>query len=89
MVGADESLRLLAYLGATLVERPDPKLGFDGGPFWRLFRQDMGRITDHSLWERIVQKGGDEGTAGSLRKRIRILKKAGVRDPRDGRALSH
>ena len=37
-----------------------------------------------ALWERIVDEGGDEGTPESLRKRIRMLKKAGLEDPRDG-----
>ena len=36
------------------------------------------------LWEKISREGGDEGTADSLRKRIRMLKDAKVHDPRDG-----
>ena len=55
-----------------------------GGPFWNFFKDSKGRLSDPALWERIVRKGGDEGTPESLRKRIRMLKKAGVHDPRDG-----
>ena len=57
---------------------------YDGGPFWRGFPDNKGRVRDPALWERIVRKGGDEGTPESLRKRIRMLKKAGMNDPRDG-----
>ena len=39
---------------------------------------------DPELWKRISREGGDEGTADSLRKRIRMLKDAKVHDPRDG-----
>ena len=85
--GADESLRLLAHLGARLVEprgvMPSGKQ-YGGGPFWRYFKDHVGRVRDPKVWERIVRKGGDEGTPESLRKRIRMLKKAGVHDPRDG-----
>ena len=53
-------------------------------PFWKFFRGDnKGRIRDPALWEKIVAKGGDEGTAKSLRKRIRMLNKAGIHDPRE------
>jgi len=79
--GGDDSVRLLAHLGARLIEKPAPN--YDGGPFWRYFKDNIGRVRDPALWERIVRKGGDEGTAESLRKRIRMLKKAGVHDPRD------
>ena len=75
--GADESVRLLAYLGARLYD------GYDN-PFWRLFPDNKGRVRDPALWERIVQDGGNEGTEESLRKRIRMLKEAKVHDPRDG-----
>ena len=73
--GADESVSLLAYLGARLYDG-------NGNPFWELFSDNEGRVRDHELWERIVRKGGDEGTQESLRKRIRMLTKAGVTDPR-------
>ena len=79
--GADESVRLLAHLGARLVEPrgvlPNGEQ-YDGGPFWQYFKNNVGRVRDPALWERIVRKGGDEGTLESLRKRIRLLKKAGV-----------
>ena len=52
--------------------------------FWLQFKPNKGRVRDHALWERIVAKGGDEGTPESLRKRIRMLKKGGLDDPRDG-----
>ena len=80
--GADESIRLLAYLGARLIEPAAPD--WPGGPFWRRFQDNKGRVRDPALWERIVRKEGDEGTPESLRRRIRMLKKAGVHDPRDG-----
>ena len=85
--GADESVRLLAHLGARLVDvggvLPTGH-SWPGGPFWENFEDNVGRVRDPALWERIVRKGGDEGTPESLRKRIRMLKKAGVNDPRDG-----
>ena len=80
--GADESVRLLAYLGARLIEPAAPD--WDGGPFWRRFKDNKGRVRDPALWERIVAEGGDEGTPASLEKRIRMLKEAKVHDPRDG-----
>ena len=80
--GADECVRLLAYLGARLIEPAAPD--WDGGPFWRRFKDNKGRVRDPALWERIVSEGGDEGTLESLRKRIRMLKDAKVHDPRDG-----
>ena len=79
--GADESVRLLAYLGARLIEPTAPN--WRGGPFWHRFKDNIGRVRDPKVWEWIVRKGGDEGTPESLRKRIRMLKKAGVHDPRD------
>ena len=80
--GADECVALLAYLGARLVEDVS-KFGAGGG-FWLRFKDQTGLIRNPKLWEWIVRKGGDEGTPESLRKRIRMLKKAGVYDPRDG-----
>ena len=47
-------------------------------------QDNIGRVRDPALWERIVAEGGDEGTPESLRKRIRLLKEAKVHDPRDG-----
>ena len=80
--GADDSIRLLAHLGSRLRLPSGP--GFPGGPFWSHLKDNQGRVRDLALWERIVAKGGDEGTEKSLRKRIRMLKKAGLGDPRDG-----
>ena len=80
--GADDAVRLLAHLGARLIDNAAPD--WHGGPFWRYFKDKIGRVRDLTLWERIVRKGGDEGTPESLRKRIRMLKKSGVHDPRDG-----
>ena len=79
--GADDSVRLLAHLGARFIESAAPD--WRGGPFWRCFKDSVGRVRDPKVWERIVRKGGDEGTAESLRKRIRMLTKAGINDPRD------
>ena len=83
-MGGDDSVRLLAYLGARLVLPGATLSGGGAAGFWHLFKDSMGCVRDPSLWERIVRKGGDEGTPESLRKRIRMLKKAGVNDPRDG-----
>ena len=80
--GADEAVRILAYLGARLIEPAAP--GWYGGPFWRRFKDNKGRVRDPAVWERIVAEGGDEGTPESLQKRIRMLKDAKVHDPRDG-----
>ena len=80
--GADESVRLLAYLGARLIDSAASE--WSGGPFWRCFKDSKGRVRNPALWERIVKEGGDEGTLDSLRKRIRMLKEAKVHDPRDG-----
>ena len=82
MQGADESVQLLAYLGARLIDKAGPN--WRGGPFWHRFPDNKGRVRDPALWEKIDRKGGNEGTPESLRKRIRMLKKAGVHDPRDG-----
>ena len=82
--GADESVRLLAYLGARLICGLPTASGFINGGFWRRFQDSKSRMRDPALWEGIVKNGGDEGTAKSLRKRIRLLKEAKVHDPRDG-----
>ena len=79
-MGADDSVRLLAYLGARLIEPAAPD--WDGGPFWRHFEDNVGLVRNPKLWEWIISKGGDGRTPESLRKRIRFLKKAGVEDPR-------
>ena len=71
---------MLAYLGARFIESPHE---WGGGPFWRRFNDNKGRVRDPKVWEWIVSKGGDEGTPSSLRKRIRMLKKAEIPDPRD------
>ena len=71
--GGDESVRILAMLGARLVDPAPPN-----APFWKHFGDSKGRIRDPALWEWIVRKGGDVGTDGSLRRRIRMLKKAGL-----------
>ena len=78
--GADDSVRLLAHLGSRLVMTEAP---YQGLPFWNYFNDNKGRVRDPKVWEWIVRRGGDEGTPESLRKRIRLLKKAGVHDPRD------
>ena len=80
--GADESVRLLAYLGARLMQ-PEDEI-YAATPFWDNFKDKKGRVRDPALWERILAEGGDEGTPESLQKRIRILKEAKVHDPRDG-----
>ena len=72
-------MRLLAYLGARLTVTIGPNSGF-----WCAFKDNKGRVREPKVWEWIVRKGGDEGTPESLRKRIRMLKKAGIHDPRDG-----
>ena len=81
--GADECVRLLAYLGARLIEPAAPD--WRGGPFWRYFKDTKGRVRDPKVWEWIVSKGGDKGTEKSLQKRIKMLKQAGLTDPRDAR----
>ena len=79
--GADDSVRLLAHLGSRLVMTEAP---YQGVGFWRHFKDNKGRVRDPKVWEWIISKGGDKGTPESLRKRVRLLKKAGVHDPRDG-----
>jgi len=74
--GGNEAVRLLANLGARLIDG-------NGTPFWRQFKDNKGRVRDPALWEKIVAEGGDEGTPESLRKRIRMLKEAKIHDPRD------
>ena len=76
--GSAESVSLLAYLGARLTDA-------DGDLFTCYFNENRGkgRVFDPELWERISREGGDEGTAKSLRKRVRMLEKANVLDPRD------
>ena len=79
----DEAVQLLAYLGSRLVLEPNAR--WNGGPFWTRFPPgQVSRVRNPKVWEWIVSKGGDERTPESLQKRIRMLKKAGVRDPRDG-----
>ena len=80
--GSEECVALLAYLGARLVEEVS-ETRVTGGGFWLRFKDQTGLIRNPKLWEWIVRKGGDEGTPESLRKRIRMLKKADVHDPRD------
>ena len=85
--GADECVRMLAYLGATLVHYPHPMYK---SPFWigegltSMFPDTKGRVRRPQMWEDIVVAGGDEGTPESLALRVRMLKEAGVHDPRDG-----
>ena len=74
--GADDCVKLLAYLGASIFDR-------DGDPFWRFFPDNTIRLRDPTLWERIANEGGDEGTEDSLRVRVQMLAEAGVEDPRD------
>ena len=80
--GSDDSVRLLAHLGARFIEPAAPD--WPGGPFWKFFKDNKGRVRDPALWETIVAEGGNEGTPESLQKRIRMLKEAKVHDPRDG-----
>ena len=54
-----------------------------GGPFWRRFQDNTTRVRNPKVWEWIVSKGGDKGTEKSLQKRIKMLKQAGLEDPRD------
>ena len=64
-----ESVRLLAYLGARLTDG-------DGDLFTCYFNENKGksRVFDPEVWKTISREGGDDGTAKSLRKRIRMLK---------------
>ena len=78
--GADDSVRILAHLGANLIENPHQ---FGGGPFWRRFQDNTTRVRNPKVWEWIVSKGGDKGTEKSLQKRIKLLKQAGLENPRD------
>ena len=79
--GADDAVRILAHLGSRLIMTEAP---YEGLGIWHFFKDNKGRVRDPKVWVWIVRKGGDEGTPESLRKRIRLLKKAGVHDPRDG-----
>ena len=45
--GADESVRLLAHLGARLRDAAAPD--WDGGPFWLRFKDSKGRVRDPAL----------------------------------------
>ena len=79
--GADESVRLLAHLGARFIE---PRaFNWPGGPFWRRFKDNTTRVRNPKVWEWIVSKGGDGNTEKSLQKRIKMLKQAELFDPRD------
>ena len=79
--GADDCVRLLAHLGARFIEAAAPD--WPGGPFWRHFNDNTTRVRNPKVWEWIVSKGGDKGTEKSLQKRIKLLKQAGLEDPRD------
>ena len=79
--GADECVRLLAHLGARFTE--PAASDYNGGPFWELFQDNVGRVRNPKVWEWIVSKGGDEGTEKSLQKRVKMLKQAELADPRD------
>jgi hypothetical protein len=46
------------------------------------YQNDDKRQQANKFWTGIVQAGGDEGTDDSLRKRIRMLEKAKMWDPR-------
>ena len=74
--GHDEVVRLLAHLGARLI------MG-DGRGFWMAYQDDDKREQANKFWTGILQQSGDEGTDESLRKRIRMLEKAKMWDPRD------
>ena len=78
--GADDSVRLLAHLASRLVMTEAP---YQGVPFWLAFKDNKCRVRDPKVWEWIVRKRGNEGASESLRKRIRMLIKAGIKDPRD------
>ena len=79
--GHDDCVRLLAHLGARLIEPAAPD--WPGGPFWRHFQDNTTRVRNSKVWEWIVSKGGDKGTEKSLQKRIKMLKQAELFDPRD------
>ena len=79
--GADDCVRLLAHLGARFIEHAAPDSS--GGPFWRRFQDSTTRVRNPKVWEWIASKGGDKGTDKSLQKRIKLLKQAGLEDPRD------
>ena len=79
--GADASIRLLAHLGARFIEPAAPD--WDGGPFWRWFKDNTTRVRNPKVWEWIVSKGGDRNTEKSLQKRIKMLEQAELFDPRD------
>ena len=77
----DDCVRLLAHLGARFIEPAAPN--WRGGPFWRNLKDNTTRVRNPRVWEWIVSKGGDKGTKNSLQKRIKLLKQAGLEDPRD------
>ena len=70
--GHDEVVRLLAHLGARLIKS-------NGREFWMHYQDDDKRQQANEFWTGIVQAGD---TDDSLRKRIRMLEKAKMWDPR-------
>ena len=55
----------------------------DGAGFWTAYQDNDKRQQANKFWTGIVQACGDEGTDDSLLKRIRMLEKAKMWDPRD------
>ena len=74
--GQDEVVRLLAHLGARLIDS-------NGYGLWLTIQDDDKRQQANEFWTGIVQLGGNDGTDESLRKRILMLKEAKMWDPRD------
>ena len=70
--GTDRTILTLATSGCRLVNTGT------GRGFWHEFGDTESKVRDPELWEKIVRKGGDHGTPESLRKRIRMLRKAGI-----------
>ncbi len=55
----------------------------NGGGFWMSYQEDVKRQQATEFWTGMMHAGGDEGTDESLRKRVRMLEKAKLWDPRD------
>ena len=72
--GADDSVRLLAYMGVGLHDSM--------GPFWTRFRDSNTHVRNTQVWLRLIACGGDDFSEWGYQARVRVLREAGIGDPR-------
>ena len=76
----DETVRLLAHMGARLTFTPVQVGRLTG--FWCSCQEEVKRLRMAEFWTRIIEAGGDAPTEESLRIRRKMMIEAKMFDPR-------